>query len=74
MGSLAERRCIPCRVDVPPLTRAQLAPLVAHIDGARDVRDVARERRGSVTMLEREHQFKPGLPGQRRDLQGGKAE
>jgi 4a-hydroxytetrahydrobiopterin dehydratase len=58
VGSLAERQCIPCRGDVPPLTREQLAPLVADIDGAWDVRDIADERRGSVMMLKREYRFK----------------
>jgi 4a-hydroxytetrahydrobiopterin dehydratase len=58
MGSLAERQCIPCRGDVPPLTREQLAPLVADIDGAWDVRDIPDERRGSVMMLKREYRFK----------------
>jgi 4a-hydroxytetrahydrobiopterin dehydratase len=58
VGSLAERQCIPCRGDVPPLTREQLAPLVADIDGAWDVRDIPDERRGSVMMLKREYRFK----------------
>jgi 4a-hydroxytetrahydrobiopterin dehydratase len=58
MESLAERQCIPCRGDVPPLTREQLAPLVAHIDTAWEVRDVPDVRRGSVTMLKRDYRFK----------------
>ncbi len=58
MGSLAERQCIPCRGGIPPLTREQLAPLLAEIDDAWDVRDVPDERRGSVTMLKREYGFK----------------
>lgn len=58
MESLAERQCIPCRGDVPPLTREQLAPLLAEIDGAWDVRDVPDQRRGSVAMLKREYRFK----------------
>ncbi len=57
VGSLAERQCIPCKGDVPPLTRAQLAPLVAEIDGGWSVLDVADERRGSVTKLTREYRF-----------------
>ncbi|MEO7038629.1 MAG: 4a-hydroxytetrahydrobiopterin dehydratase [Candidatus Elarobacter sp.] len=60
VGSLAERRCIPCRGDVPPLTRAQLVPLVAQIDPAWNVRDVPDERRGSVMTLWREYGF-PGF-------------
>ena len=58
MKSLAERQCIPCRGDVPPLTREQLAPLVAEIDDAWDVRDVPDERRGTIMMLKREYRFK----------------
>jgi 4a-hydroxytetrahydrobiopterin dehydratase len=58
VATLAERRCIPCRGGVPPLTREQLAPLVAEIDEAWDVRDVPDERRGSVTILRREFGFK----------------
>ena len=55
--SLAERQCIPCRGDVPPLTREQLVPLVAQIDAAWDVRDVPDERRGSVMLLARNYRF-----------------
>jgi 4a-hydroxytetrahydrobiopterin dehydratase len=58
MGTLAEQQCIPCRGDVPPLTREQLAPLVAQIDPAWEVRDVPDDRRGSVTTLKREYRFK----------------
>jgi 4a-hydroxytetrahydrobiopterin dehydratase len=58
MERLAERECIPCRGDVPPLTREQLAPLVAQIDPAWEVRDVPDVRRGSVTMLKRDYRFK----------------
>lgn len=58
MGSLAKRQCIPCSGDVPPLTRAQLAPLVAQIDQAWSVHDVPDERRGSVMTLRREYSVK----------------
>jgi 4a-hydroxytetrahydrobiopterin dehydratase len=58
MGKLAERQCVPCRGDVPRLTREQLAPLVAEIDDAWDVRDVPDQRRGSVMVLKREYGFK----------------
>jgi 4a-hydroxytetrahydrobiopterin dehydratase len=58
MESLAERQCIPCRGDVPPLTREELAPLVAQIDPAWGVRDVPDQRRGSVTVLRRDYRFK----------------
>ena len=58
MESLAERQCIPCRGGVPPLTREELAPLVAQIDSAWAVRDVPDDRRGTVTKLERRYAFK----------------
>ena len=58
MTSLAERQCVPCRGGVPPLTREELAPLVAQIDPGWAVRDVPDERRGSVTILVRQYAFK----------------
>jgi 4a-hydroxytetrahydrobiopterin dehydratase len=58
MPRLAERACIPCRGDVPPLTREQLAPLLTEIDQAWSVREAPDARRGSVMMLEREYRFK----------------
>ena len=58
MESLAERQCIPCRGDVPPLTRDELAPLLAQIDDAWEVRDVPDKRRGSVMILTRVYGFK----------------
>lgn len=33
MNSLAERACVPCRGGVPPLSEAEIAPLLAQIDG-----------------------------------------
>jgi 4a-hydroxytetrahydrobiopterin dehydratase len=30
---LAERHCVPCEGGVPPLTAAQVAPLLAHLEG-----------------------------------------
>lgn len=57
MASLAERTCIPCRGGVPPLTHEQLAPLVAQIDPAWEVREIPDERRGSVTILRRTYRF-----------------
>jgi 4a-hydroxytetrahydrobiopterin dehydratase len=56
-GTLAERTCVPCRGDVPPLTREQLAPLVAQLDPSWEVRDVPDQRRGSVMILRREFRF-----------------
>ncbi|MBX9695250.1 MAG: 4a-hydroxytetrahydrobiopterin dehydratase [Cyanobacteria bacterium] len=31
--SLADRNCVPCRGGVPPLTREQIEPLLAELDG-----------------------------------------
>jgi 4a-hydroxytetrahydrobiopterin dehydratase len=31
--SLAEKNCVPCRGGVPPLTSAEIAPLLAEVDG-----------------------------------------
>lgn len=33
MAGLADRRCIPCKGDAPPLTATQIAPLLAQLDG-----------------------------------------
>jgi 4a-hydroxytetrahydrobiopterin dehydratase len=33
MSSLAERSCVPCRGGVPPLGAAEIAPLLAQLDG-----------------------------------------
>lgn len=32
-ASLADRRCVPCRGGVPPLTSEQIAPLLAQLEG-----------------------------------------
>ncbi len=58
MEKLADRQCVPCRGDVPPLTRQELAPLVMQIDAAWQVREVQDERRGAVLMLSREFTFR----------------
>jgi 4a-hydroxytetrahydrobiopterin dehydratase len=31
--TLADRECVPCRGGIPPLTREQIAPLLAQLDG-----------------------------------------
>jgi 4a-hydroxytetrahydrobiopterin dehydratase len=33
MADLADRRCAPCKGGVPPLTAAEIEPLLAQIDG-----------------------------------------
>jgi 4a-hydroxytetrahydrobiopterin dehydratase len=33
MTALAERNCVPCRGGVPPLTEAEIAPLLAQVEG-----------------------------------------
>jgi len=37
MAGLADRQCVPCKGEVPPLTAAEIAPLLAQIDGWRVV-------------------------------------
>jgi 4a-hydroxytetrahydrobiopterin dehydratase len=37
--ALADRRCVPCQGGTPPLTRDEIAPLVAQLDGWRVVED-----------------------------------
>jgi 4a-hydroxytetrahydrobiopterin dehydratase len=45
MAGLAERECVPCRGGVPPLTAAQIAPLLAQLDGWRVVDNHHLEKR-----------------------------
>jgi len=33
MSGLADKTCVPCRGDVPPLTEAEIVPLLAQLDG-----------------------------------------
>lgn len=33
MATLADQQCVPCKGGVPPLTEAQIAPLLAQLDG-----------------------------------------
>ncbi len=44
MAGLAERDCVPCRGGVPPLTPAEIAPLLAQLDGWRVVDNHHLER------------------------------
>jgi 4a-hydroxytetrahydrobiopterin dehydratase len=37
MAGLADRQCVPCRGGVPPLTEAEIAPLLAQLEGWRVV-------------------------------------
>jgi 4a-hydroxytetrahydrobiopterin dehydratase len=37
MASLADQQCVPCKGGVPPLTEAQIAPLLAQLEGWRVV-------------------------------------
>src|SRR5579864_4386162 len=58
MSELAQRQCVPCKGGVPALTREQMAPLLSQLDQSWTVRDVPNERRGTVTILSRDFQFK----------------
>jgi 4a-hydroxytetrahydrobiopterin dehydratase len=57
MSGLAQRQCIPCRGDVPPLTREQLAPLLAQVDPAWQIREVPDAKRGTILLLTRDYRF-----------------
>ncbi len=48
-GGLATRRCVPCRGDVPPLTRAAAAPYLAEIGSAWSLTDDGTAITRSVT-------------------------
>lgn len=39
MAGLAARECVPCKGGTPPLTQAQIAPLLAQLEGWRAVDD-----------------------------------
>jgi 4a-hydroxytetrahydrobiopterin dehydratase len=45
MAGLADRQCVPCKGGVPPLTAAQIAPLLAQIEGWTAVDDHHLEKR-----------------------------
>jgi len=55
--TLAQKVCVPCRGDVPPLTREQLAPLLAQIDSEWSVRDARDEKGRDFTFLSRTYRF-----------------
>lgn len=57
MSELAQRQCVPCRGDVPALTRDQLAPLVALIDPAWEIREAPDAKRGTILLLARDYRF-----------------
>jgi 4a-hydroxytetrahydrobiopterin dehydratase len=57
MSVLAEKTCIPCRGDVPPLTREQLAPLLAQIDNAWSVHDGRDGKGRAYAYLARTYRF-----------------
>ena len=53
VSELAQKTCVPCRGGVPPLTRDEIAPLLAQLDEGWRVVHRPDEKRGSVTLLER---------------------
>ncbi len=57
MTDLAQRQCVPCRGDAPALNRDALAPLLAQVDPAWQVRELYDERRGAVLFLTRTYAF-----------------
>jgi len=58
MSALSEKVCIPCRGDVPPLTREQLAPLLAQIDAEWSVRDGRDDKGREYTSLSRTYRLR----------------
>ena len=57
MSELAQRACIPCRGGVPPLTDAQIEPLLAQLDDGWRVIERSDAKRGSVKILTRVYTF-----------------
>jgi 4a-hydroxytetrahydrobiopterin dehydratase len=58
MSGLAERACIPCRGDVPPLTAAEIAPLHTHLEAGWSVVERSDPKHGCVTLLNRTYKFR----------------
>lgn len=57
MENLAERACVSCQGDLPPLTTEELAPLKAQIDQAWQVDERSSARHGAVRFLTRQYVF-----------------
>lgn len=57
MSELAQRACVPCRGGVPPLTSAEMAPLLAKIDDAWRVVERPDAKRGTISLLARTYRF-----------------
>jgi 4a-hydroxytetrahydrobiopterin dehydratase len=57
MASLSQKTCIPCRGGAPPLTDAEIAPLLRQIDPAWHIvqRDTAKH--AGVNILSRDYAF-----------------
>ncbi len=58
MTTLAERACVPCRGGVPPLTREELAPLLAQVDSGWVVGEGRNAKGREFTYLTRTYRFK----------------
>ncbi len=58
VGALAEKVCVPCRGGVPPLTRVEIAPLLAQLDPGWRVIERADAKHGTITILTRDYRFK----------------
>jgi 4a-hydroxytetrahydrobiopterin dehydratase len=57
VSELAQRSCVPCRGGVPPLTRDEIAPLLAQLDPGWTVAETSEPAR-SVLFLERAYRVK----------------
>ena len=57
VSELAQKQCIPCRGDVPPLGSEQIARLLPQLDEAWHVLSREDAKRGSVALLQRAYRF-----------------
>ena len=61
-GNLAERHCVPCRGSVPPLTDAQIAPLLEQLSPEWSVTERDDPKHRFVKVLLRSYRF-PNFAG-----------
>ena len=57
MSALAQQQCVPCRGDAPPLTEAELAPLLAQVNPGWETRQGTDRKGRSFSYLTRTFPF-----------------
>ncbi|HZY99418.1 MAG TPA: 4a-hydroxytetrahydrobiopterin dehydratase [Candidatus Baltobacteraceae bacterium] len=57
MSELAQKTCVPCRGDVPPLTSAEAAPLLAQLDSGWQIVSRDDPKHGTLSLLQRTLRF-----------------